>query len=437
MACNPDKPALAMDDSKRPPEMALYLSILREGGLHSETENGWGFHLPHPKKDDCALLPTFKHITQLLQEQGQDALVAVPIIFQGLSKPPFGIREGLQPFLLAIYIATHHQRVALYEDKTYVPEVRGDLFLRLMKEPQCFHLQYCELDSVRTDVFAQLLRLLAINPRDTEKTDLIDLLRPLTVFISREIPEYARKTNTFSAMAVAVRRALLEAREPTKLVFSMLPEACGLPPIKQGGLTSPEEFASRLRTALHEIRNAYPTLITRLGIAIASAFDLELPLKISRSIIAGRAAQLSAVITEPTLKAFTNRLADLVLDDRAWVESIGNLLARKSCERWLDLDETEFHHQLEIASGRFRRTELALIGTTQKLNGHACRLAITKSDGTEVDDLINWEGMDESKIRPVQGEVREILSKHGRHGLAAITRAIWAELDSLNKSKGS
>ena len=143
------------------------------------------------------------------------------------------------------------------------------------------------------------------------------------------------------------------------------------------------------------------------------------------------------MLTEPVLKAFVIRVADTVLDDRAWVESIANLLTRKSCERWVDSDETEFHHQLEMAAGRFKRTELARIGTSKRLNGHACRIALTKSDGNEVGELINWEGMDEGKIGLVEGEIKQILTQHGRHGLAAALRAIWTQLDTSDNSKGS
>jgi hypothetical protein len=313
--------------------------------------------------------------------------------------------------------------------------VKGDLFHRLLKEPQAFHLQYCEIEGVRADVFSRLLRLLKIAPRDAAKTDLIDLVRPLTVFISREVPEYSRRTNTLSANAVALRRALLDARDPVRLVFTTLPEACGLPSIGNDGLKEPEELAARLKRALHEIQTAYPALIHRLETAIFAAFDIDKPNRSARQTINGRAAQLAAVLTEPVLKAFVLRVADAALDDRAWVESIANLLTRKSCKRWLDSDETEFHHQLEIAAGRFKRTELARIGTSKRLNGHACRIALTKSDGSEVGDLINWDGMDESKIGQVEGQIQQILSQHGRHGLAAALRAIWTQLDTSGKVK--
>ena len=153
------------------------------------------------------------------------------------------------PFILAIYLATHHQRVALYEDGTYLHEVGGDVFLRITKEPEFFSLQYCELSGVRADVFSKLLHLLQIDARDARKTDLIDLVRPLAVFISQEVPEYCRKTNHLSKAAVDVRRALLDSREPAKLVFSTLPEACGLPAIGEDGLKKPDELAAQIGRA--------------------------------------------------------------------------------------------------------------------------------------------------------------------------------------------
>jgi hypothetical protein len=435
MATASDKPYLGMDDTKRPAEMALYLAILKQGGFHVQTESGWMFRIPFPEEDRCNLVPSLLMITNTLKAKGIDALVPVPEVLRALSLPPYGVRFGLQPFVLAIYLATHHQRVALYEDGTYLHEVGGDVFLRITKEPEFFSLQYCELNGIRADVFSKLLRLLQIDARDATQTDLIDLVRPLAVFISREVPDYCRKTNNLPATAVAVRRALLDGREPVKLVFTTLPEACGLSAIGEDGLKAPDELASRLRTAFHEIRTAYPKLIERLRDAICAAFDVDAKRPAARRDIADRADQLAAAVTEPALKAFALRLADAVLDERAWVESVANLLARRSPERWTDNDETEFHHQLEIAAGRFKRTEMTFIGTTRKLNGHACRIAITKSDGSEVGDLVDWNGMDESRIGPVEKEIRLILTKHGRHGMAAAMRAIWTELNEVEKSK--
>jgi hypothetical protein len=48
MGAASDQAFLGMDDSKRPPEMALYLSILRKGGFHTENNGEWSFRYPSP-----------------------------------------------------------------------------------------------------------------------------------------------------------------------------------------------------------------------------------------------------------------------------------------------------------------------------------------------------------------------------------------------------
>lgn len=435
MAAASDKPFLGMDDTKRPAEMALYLSILQAGGFHVKTKIGWSFQLPTATTDTCKLRPALDEITDALQGEGTDALVSVPRIFEKLALPPFGIREGLHPFILAIYLATHHQRVALYEDGTYLATTHGDTYLRMMKEPQAFQLQYCGLEGVRSDALVRLLEQMKLAPRDAQQADLLDLVRPLAMFIGTEVPDFCRRTNRLSATAVAVRKALMEAREPVRLVFTSLPQACALPPITMAASPDIEELAIRLRGALHEIRTAYPNLLTRIGNALCAAFDVTGGIAAGRHSIAARAAQLNATITEPALKAFSLRLADEKLEDRVWVESVATLIARKAPERWIDNDETEYNHQLETLAAHFRRVEMALIGTTKKLNGHACRIALTKSDGTEMGDLIDWNGLNEGDIKNVEAEISSILIRHGRHGLAGAMRAIWTNLDTKKAKK--
>ena len=85
MATASDKPHLGMDNEKRPAEMALYLSILKEGGFHGETSAGWMFQVPTPENDKCNLLPSLTLITETLASKGIDALVPVTEVFRALS----------------------------------------------------------------------------------------------------------------------------------------------------------------------------------------------------------------------------------------------------------------------------------------------------------------------------------------------------------------
>ena len=125
----------------------------------------------------------------------------------------------------------------------------GEAFLRLMKEPQFFHIQYCELEAYAQMFSPNCCSLLQIDPRDAVQNRSDRPRAPLTVFISREIPEYSRKTNNLPARQLQSVAHCSTPAIPCKLVFTIIPEACGLPPIGEEGIKSSEELAARLRTA--------------------------------------------------------------------------------------------------------------------------------------------------------------------------------------------
>lgn len=440
MANNPHLENLGMDDSRRPAEMALYISVVHNSGFHirDDDSGGWLFKLPSKEQDKCEMLPSINAITDLLNSSVNDAMVPVTKIFQVLAAPPYGVRNGLMPLILALYLATHHQRVALYEDRTYLPSVGGDEFQRLMKEPGAFHLQYCALEGVRGEAFLKLLSVLNYSPRDPDAVDLLDLVRPLVVFIAQGVSDYARHTNTLPARAIAIRRVLMESREPVRMVFTELPKACGFSPIssqRDENSPDPKELARQLKEAMRDIQTAYPKLLKRIGDSLCAAFGLDQDMPKGRDIISARAAQLVPVVTEPALKAFSLRLADTKLEYSAWLGSVANMLARKSPERWRDMDETEFLHQLEIISGRFKRTEFALIGSGKNFNGHALRIALTRGDGTEVGDLVDWDGLDEAQLKEAQSRVDDLLDQLGSHGLAGVMKSLWYRFDDKNRLK--
>jgi hypothetical protein len=103
MASAPLAPHLDMDATKRPAEMALYLSILKAGNIHVPRSTGWQFEVPqNAKQDECNLIPSFNAITRTLRDAGLDALVPLPQVFEMLALKPHGVRQGLIPFVIAI-----------------------------------------------------------------------------------------------------------------------------------------------------------------------------------------------------------------------------------------------------------------------------------------------------------------------------------------------
>ena len=79
------------------------------------------------------------------------------------------------------------------------------------------------------------------------------------------------------------------------------------------------------------------------------------------------------------------RIADTALEDRGrgWSRSANLLTLKLMPAAGWSTDETEFHHQLEIAAGRFQNAapagRIRIFEAAER--SRSCRIALTKSDG--------------------------------------------------------
>lgn len=420
---------LGIGDAGTPPERAMYLSILKPGGVHAERDGGWSIDFPAEGADPLRLRPALVAIDEALRDAG-DARVPYEDLVTLLRGGRYGIRDGLAPLFIAIYLASRWHHTAVYEDGSYLDQVGGPEFNRLTKEPEHFELQHCAIEGVRAEVFARLAAAIGVEVPETG-LDLLDVVRPLTTFVAR-LPDHARRTRRLSAITVAVREALMSARDPKAMVFTDLPRACGLDPIAIGEEPSEVDvdcFMQRIKSAVRELRDAYASLLARLSSALAAGLEIDEvePAQIRR--IAGlRAARVVAAVTEPELKTFLLRLADAALDDNAWMEALASTVARKPAERWADVDEAEFAHRLPQLAKRFRRVEAAAYDERTRsalpAGDEAYRIVVTAADGREVEEVLRLGKGDQKQLASIEAKLRILLAKHGRLGTLAAARAI-------------
>ena len=268
---------LAMDRTKKPPEMSMYLSVLAQSKAHRADGDSWIIGSPLPEDDPCRLSPALRRLCEILDSQ-LDHRVSIESLFEELRRPPFGVRDGLLPILIVILLAEHRQEIALYENGTFLSHVGAEEVLRLTKRPAAFELQMCRLKGVRLNVFRDLLNVLRITNSRNSTSRLLEIVRPLCVFVA-ELPQYSRTTKVLSENALRVRSAILNAREPSSLLFRELPAACGMDPFVAAPAkfgsdeTRVQEFAGLLKSALEELRLSFPRLNDRMRASITQAFD--------------------------------------------------------------------------------------------------------------------------------------------------------------------
>lgn len=424
----PNERLLGMDPEKKPPEMSMYMSVLQHGGLHVETETMSQFVIPSESNDHLRLLPTLTHIETRLKGE-PDRPIRVSLLLNELAAIPFGIRAGLAPLLLAVFYVIHRRNIACYENGTFLSELSGAEFLRLTKKPETFEFQYCNIEGLRIVAFEQLARVLNVSA-DREQPDLLDVVRPLCVIVARLCP-YAQKTKQLSPGALAVRNALMDARDPLKLLFELLPSACGYEPIgpdDKNGHTA-KKYAQSLSQAIDELRGCYSALQERMKNALIENFGYSRKtVGEFRKEIGARADALSSFVAEAQLKAFCFRLKDTLLSDNDWLDSVASMVAAKPPEKWADQDERIFNEHLSELAGRFVRTEGVAFDKKGNYESGSMRLCVTLPDGTEKKQVLTAAASDRGTISALQETIQKLIKEHGDLALVAASKAVWENL---------
>lgn len=430
MFANGTEALLGMDPQKKPPEMSMYLSVLKATGLHQETADSWEIGEPHNRSDRCRVLPALRRIREIVQAR-PDSRVSVAGLCEELRKPPYGVRDGIIPLLLTAFAIAHDKDIAFYKDGSFLRELRGEAMLLLTKAPERFDIQYCKIEGVRAQLFQKLLAVLEVKTSAGRETELLDVVKKLCVFVA-QLPTYVLNTKKLSPIALAVRDVILNAREPAKLIFTDLPLACGFDPIGPGATTnkSVHLFVSTLKGGLDELRAAYPSLQDRLREQISRSFDLSGSFQQSRLELSSRAQEILLTVTEIKLRALCLRLMDHNLPESEWLESLGSNLALKPPSKWHDAEEDLFNAEIAQLATRFRRVETILFTETgSSKNGGGVRLAITQANGIEHEQVVHFGVDEERQLRELQAQFGAILAKDRRLGLAAASRAIWSTLE--------
>lgn len=420
---------LGMNPAKKPPEMSMYLSAMQQSNLHVACRGGAKIAIPPADQDSCNLIPLFNLLRSVLTEK-EGSRVRVSDLFAKLRLPPIGARDGILPLMLAVFCVTEAQHVAIYEDDAFLHEVGGAEFHRLLKVPESFELQYCKLSGVRSEVFNQLLSVVGSDIDDSRAADLIDVVKPLCEFAAG-LSDYSRNTTSLSKKTLAVREALLNAREPSTLLFEQLPAACGLPRIpvrKKSAEADIKKYVRDLKKSLGEIRSAYPSLLSRIEHSVAAAFGLDTDHEKLREYLGTRSSELGIHVTEPTLKAFCLRLADSKLARDTWLESIGSLVLAKPPRRWHDADSPRFDEALKELVIRFQKTASLAFGKGKSTNSQSMRIGILQVNGEESSCVV--EIADNQQTAVMKRKMERLFDENPRLAIAVASQVMLASLSA-------
>jgi len=363
------------------PVRAMFDAVFGVSGMHAFRKNRWQLDAPPDAESNWAAAWS---VVQGLLESARGRRINLLELLDALHSPPCGMTAGAAPVLVVAALLLNSE-IALYEHGTYRPRLTVEICERLVRNPAHFEVKhFSAARGPRREAIFALAEHFQLAERGTSPTVLRVVAHLASV--AQGLPPYVRQTRSLSGSALALRRALFDAREPDVLLFEELPRLVGREPIParaSNGSVDSRPYARELKRLIDEVSSCYDRLLSNILEAIRES--TAGPREDLRVNLASRAAQLDGQVLDVRLRGLLSAFRSSDMDDRDWAEYVGMAVAGPPPSAWTDEDYARFRHAIVELGGTLRRLE-AIQFDRRAADGKpfaAVRLTLTKSDGLE------------------------------------------------------
>lgn len=359
MFANGDEADLGIQQT--PPEMAIYLSLFKDTGLHRNAGEAWSFQAPKIGSD---WLPAWNALTELLDTQG---LVTVRQVMDHLGQAPFGMRDSVSLLLIAAFLRVNQDAIILRERGSYLTVLEDSHLGRLVKKPDAFELHMIHAQSSTASVLAMYQTALQQHLRTADVGATVAEITRSIYDWYLTLPEHTLNSTKLDASHRSVLALLNKASDPIELLTVTIPFALG-------AIKTREPIDGKSKVAVEVLRARFEGLL-RSGSERLSNLRAEITTVLAEEVgvrdVAGVRPHIIALsqgatgeVVDYALKSFMQRSLDGQRDERQWVDSLASLLGGRSIDTWHDETIVRFR-------GEVRRvyTLLTRVVALNKLTG--------------------------------------------------------------------
>ena len=360
------------------PERAIYETLLTRTGIHRSKNMVLGLHDPNDLVTDL-----WNAMTDLVK--GKKGRISVYELYAVATAPPFGARTGILPILVTAMMLSNKDRIAVYEHGTYCPVINAPLVERLAKNPIHFQLKYFAYGKASKNAIKIVADALGVKSRDEEEPALLDVVSELVQTVRFLVP-HILNTTKLDADALAVRKAISDAREPDALLFESLPKALGI-----GSLTrsqskdNADKFAKRLAKSINTLRNAFDCVLAELRTSLLETTGMR-----DRQNLSNTASAVVSSVEDQKMKIFLTSVShDVLENDNDWIKYVALTLTGIPPAEWSDEQRGMFENNLRSIYGRFARlASMHFAKVSDSFAKPAYRVTITHADGKEDSQVV-------------------------------------------------
>lgn len=345
-----DKENLDFPKDKFPPEKTIYLSLLKNTGIHRQLNNVLLFDVPKEK----TFIPLWKVCEKFINES-KNSKRSLSDLIEILSKKPFRLRNGFIDFWLSLWLFIKRNDFALYDQTSFIPEISVETIDLILKKPANFYLKAFDLGGIRLELFNKYREL--INKESEYKADrktFIETIKPFLTFY-KSLPEYTKKTKRLSSKSIKVREAIVNAKDPEQTFFEDFPNSLGFTTNElHNNPNKLEKFINELKNSIKELRTAYDELVNRIETAIKEEFGYQsLDFLQYKKTMQKRFSSIKSFSLLPHQKIVYQRIHSNMDDRDSWINSFVQSIVGKQIAQMNDEDEESFYKKIRMLKYEF------------------------------------------------------------------------------------
>jgi hypothetical protein len=387
------------------PDRSMFRSVLLGTGLYRKDRHGrWSFAPPQGIADD-GLREIWNNIREFLTTPS-DRPKDIRVLFDELSRPPYGLRTGLLPILMAAALKAFPSAISLTHHGEYVQDILPSQVEGLCRTPSDYRIVVLDVDEQKLaylrDVYQEFS---VVRNYQVHETDLIRMCFDAIQSWKSQLPPAALTTRRLTPAAVRLRTAITKQVDPIPLLFTALPEAVGV------SIAEPAAVVVALRSAMRELTEVAGVYAEHAASCVRRAVGLTQDGATVRGIASRWARCFSAAFTEDLIdgvcKGLLARMQMEYTSDDLLLDSLASLLVGKPLSRWDDSTLPAFDRELTSTIHRIEDSALDA-GNTLQLGNEARQglVALVRGRMTELAgrlaDLLRAEKTNEmfDSLRP-------------------------------------
>lgn len=383
-----------------PAERGLYETLLRSTGLHREVSDGhWRFMPPDESET------RFADIWQATRDLFIDpsSRVKASDILDLWSAPPFGVKAGIQPAILAAFVLAHQSNVAVYKDGMFIPRLTDADIDEYLQDASRFSLRWVIIDEEKARILGGIANILAEVGHAAEARDPLEAARGLVALVFN-LPVWTQRTHELSDGARAIRDTLLKASDPHKVLFVDL--------VALLDTSDGDAYVEALRNPIAELAGAYETMLRRVDLTMLEALDAP-PARLDR--LRARAEAVAGITGDLIQDSFSTRLAKHDGSITS-IEGILSLAANKPPRDWTDRDIDAATLEISKVALRFRQAEAFVSVKGRKPNSEAFAVVIGAGTGAKM--ISRSFDITDRYLQAVESKAAELASQLRKQGLS-------------------